>query len=274
VRRVSVEKSVLDIPSHSHAVMLYERREEKHGLVFPFIKAGLDKGEAVVYLSDEEDVENICRELLNFGVDAEGSQGLRVVDSEDWYLEEGSMTKERVFEKFANATRQAEKKGYRGLRVTGEPTYFFKNNLVDMWMDYESSLPRRFDFPMTAVCRYKRSEVTSYDEGRLLPDLLNIHNFVITPKVAKEIEFPEYYFESVNKILSLVLGDTARQALLQYLGNAYGLSRPRILARMPEFSKALEELLGVGGTMIELTILKDLYDKIGLKYDSGKTMLT
>lgn len=267
MKRITAEARTLDIPRSSHAVLFYEREEEKHGVVFPFIKAGLDRGEAAIYLSDEENVETIRRGLEVFGVDVEAHRGLRVVDSEEWYLEHGTMNKRRVVEKWMDAVRQAEKGGYKGLRITGEPTCFFENNLVDSWMDYESSLPRRFDFPMTAICRYKLSDVTSYDEGRLLPDLLRIHNYTITPKLAKEIDFPAYYLDSVNEILGRTLGDTTRQVVLQYLEDTHGLSRLKIPERIPEFRRALEGLLGVGGTSIELEILKDLYNKAGLRYN-------
>lgn len=273
MRRIGFEPRKLDIPRSSHAVLFYEREEEKQRVVFQFVLEGLEKNEAVIYLSDEESVETIRRGLEAFGVEVEACRGLRVIDSVDWYLEQGAIDKRRVVEKWMEAMRQAEEEGYSGLRVTGEPTYFFKNNLVDSWMDYERSLPRRFDLPMTAICRYRLRDLKSYDEGRLLPDLLKIHNYAITPELDKEMNFPAYYLESVNDILNRILGDKTGQVLLYYLESVYGLCRSEIPGRINEFRRSLEDLLGTGGTMIELAILKDLYNKIGLAYDQRGSRL-
>lgn len=250
-------------------MLFYESEEEKSEWVLPFVREGLDNGEAVIYVSDEGDVEPIRREFENLGIDL-AHKGLRIVDSEDWYLEHGRINKERVVEKLMDATRQALKKGYKGLRVTGELSAPFKNNLVEQLIDYESSLPRRFQFPLTAICRYKVSDITSYDKGRHLPDLLRTHHFVITPKLQKVLNFDTYYLELINETLDNIFGDATRQTLLHRLEKTYGLPRSKIPMSTSEFRRALESLLGEGGTMIEETILKKLYDEIGLRYDSRR----
>ena len=256
------------IPASSHAVLFYETEEEMYKWILPFIKEGLENGESVIYVSDGDDVR--CqREFENYGIDVKAHKGLMIVDVEDWYLERGNMDKEKVVKKWMDATCMAKELGFRRMRVTGGSTYFFKNDMVGSFMAYERSLPRYFTFPMTVICRYKISDVASYDEGRLLPELLKIHSYVITPNLAEEIDFPEYYLESINETLDSIFGEATRQTLLYHMENKYGLPMSEIPMRTLEFRRALESLLGTGGKLIEHAILKHLYSKTGLRYDSG-----
>lgn len=264
--RAQLRSFIREAPTSSHMVLIYGDPEEMREVVFTFIKDGLEKGEAAIYLSGDEGPEQASRELEDFGLDVNDDKMLRVTDSEDWYVRRGTIDKDRVTEKWMKALRDALHDGYKGLRVTGEPTYFFRSGSVDSWMDYERSLPRRFEFPITAICRYKLSDLRFYEDGQLLPELIRIHSHTITPRFAKEIDYRSFFVDSVNRILNKILGETTRQLILSYLEMRHSLPRGEIPYKADEFKQYLSSIVGIGAKLVEEEILSDLYKKVGLKY--------
>lgn len=262
-----IEIRSFQIPASSHTVLFYETEKEMYGRILPFMKEGLDSGEAIIYVSDRDDGRH-TREFENFGIDMSTCKGLRIVDVEDWYLDHGRLSGEKVTKKWNDAVHWANESGFKKLRVTGGTSYFFENDMIDQLMNYESSLPKRFPFPNTAICRYKNSDVASHDEGYLFIELLRSHSHVVTPSTVEDIDFPAYYLESINDTLDYIFGEETRKTLLDHLENMYALSRSEIPMKPSEFRKALERLLGAGGTLVDHAILKHLYSKIGLRYDS------
>jgi len=255
----------LKIPSSSHSILFYENEEEKNGQILSFIKDGLDNGEAAIYISDRDD-DRYQRLFGNFDIDIK-SKGLRVVDVMDWYLDHGSLNGKKVVKKLNDAMHWANKSGFKKLRVTGGTAYFFENKMVDELMSYELSLPKRFSLPITAICQYKSGDVASHDEGTLLTDLLRVHGTIVTPNLVKEMNFQAYYLEAVEAALDTIFGETTRQALLYHINKKYALPKQDIPVRPLEFRRALESLLGPGGTLVDRAIQKQIYTKIGLRHN-------
>lgn len=171
----------LHFPSFYHNVLFCDNVEYKCAL--PFIMDGLAKKETVIYISDEDDIEAM-RQNYQLGL----FQGLSLVDSEDWYMENRKLNKVKLLRQWMEALHQAFKEGYKGLRIMGGTSFFFRNNLVDQLMSYERALPKIFGIPITAICRYKISDILSFDKS-YLPELLKIHNTIIIR--ATKIDFLE-----------------------------------------------------------------------------------
>lgn len=51
------------------------------------------------------------------------------------------------------------KNGKKGLRAFVMMDCFFENDFVTDVLDYESSLPEKFDIPITAICAYKKNAI-------------------------------------------------------------------------------------------------------------------
>ena len=133
-------------------------------------------------------------------------------------------------------------------------------------MDYESSLPKKFDFPLAAICRYSLDDLISYGDGSLLPELIKIHSHTITSTFAGEVNFQAYYLQSVVESLNRILPKTVSSLFLDYLEMRCQLPRNEIPNKMEEFEKELGKFFGPSGSIImSKHILKNLYSKIGLK---------
>lgn len=235
-------------------------------MTFPFLKHGLEKGEAIIYLSDEQSPRQIVKDMSTFGIDVdrhEKTGALRILDGEEWHVENGTINKELVVKKLMKALSDATKKGFCGLAVSGEPTYFFSHNILDPWMEYERSLPRTFDFPITAVCRYKTLDLTSHNMNYLL-ELVRIHSHSITSTFIQKIDFQNLFLESVDNTFKRILGELGTHSVYHCLENKCKLPKSNIGDKMWLFYEALNNLFGAGANVLQKEVLEDICSKLGL----------
>ena len=74
--------------------------------------------------------------------------------------------------------------------------------------------------------------------------------------------FNRFLLESVDEGLSLV-GKSAKKAVYFDLEKNFNITRDDVPQRIEEFANALEKMFGLGAKMIEIQIMKKLYEKIG-----------
>ena len=256
-------------PKGSHMVLFYNSQKEKHQIIFPFIEHGLEKGEAIIYLSDEESPRWTIKEMSTFGLDVhkhEKSGALKILNGEEWYVEKRTINKELVVKKWMKALSDATKNGFCGLRVSGEPTYFFRHNILEPWMEYERSLPRRFDFPLTAICRYRTRDLESHDMSYLL-ELVRIHSHSITCTSFQEVDFQSFFLESVDNTFKRILGESGAHAVYHFLENKHKLPKSSIGEKADLFDEALDNLFGPGRKVLQKEVLKTACAKLGITCD-------
>ncbi len=59
------------------------------------------------------------------------------------------------------------------------------------------------------------------------------------------------------------LGDSSKQALYTHLENVFNINKEEIPDRMNKFAEALEEIFGFGARLLEIRIMKCLYEEVG-----------
>lgn len=156
-----VEKKLNTIALHDHLCLLYNNTEEQLASAIPFIRIGLERHEKCVYIVDENTTETVLDAMRAQGIDIgmvlqDGS--LTITSKHDTYLRNGYFDPDEMIQFLANATMQAEREGYSGLRVTGEMSWMFGGEPgTDRLMEYEAKLN---DFFQThnalALCQYNR----------------------------------------------------------------------------------------------------------------------
>jgi hypothetical protein len=85
----------------------------------------------------------------------------------------------------------------------------------------------------------------------------------IVGKPASYIEdFNRFLLEAVDDGLS-PLGSIAKQAVYVHLRKKFDITKEDIPNRIDEFAAAIEEIFGVGAQLIEIQIMKSLYERVG-----------
>lgn len=74
--------------------------------------------------------------------------------------------------------------------------------------------------------------------------------------------FEELLLEAVDEGLSS-LGDSSKQVVYFHLEKTFNLNRQEIPYKVEEFAEAIEKIFGLGAKVLEIVIMKQLYEKIG-----------
>lgn len=178
-----------------HCMLFYESRKYKQLILFTFLKAGLDKGEAVIYVASDESPRRIKKAMLDFGLDVEEyarTNALNIVDYRNWYIIDGEFDIERTMGLWMKSLNEATTNGFKGLRVVGEMACFPKHGMIDELIEYERALHSVLEIPLTAICAYHANIMNkAIEEERyynLYFDLIKSHKkFLFTSSEEKDI---------------------------------------------------------------------------------------
>jgi sugar-specific transcriptional regulator TrmB len=167
----------------NHLIFIYDSPDAKYNVLFNYLKAGLDKGEAGVYVAGDENPSQIRAAMKKFGLgveDYEKTGALQLFGYEDIYIVNGKFSMPTTMNSWNKLYNDVLKMGFKGLRVTGEMTCFFKHNLIQELIEYEKALHTILDIPIIAVCAYNASQINkSKDPANLYSELARAHGTVL-----------------------------------------------------------------------------------------------
>jgi hypothetical protein len=169
----------------AHAVGLYNAEEFKLEIAFPFLKAGLLKGEAVAYLAPEHKQSLIAKEILNYGINGDYLRNgtFTIMSAYDWYLEKGKAQGKTIIANWNELLKEKRRAGFAGLRVVGEMDTFFDYGKVEELLKYEELLGRRFEMDFSGLCLYN-TERLDYEQ---LFRICKSHGHIISKGVVGEM---------------------------------------------------------------------------------------
>ncbi len=169
-----------------HAIMFYTNRSDKHHVLFTYLKAGLDNGEAAIYVAGDESPNRIKEAMRRFGLNVEQyekTHALSVLDYPKWYMRKGKFDIRNTVALWKKSSDEAFMRGFKGLRVVGEMGYFFTHGMINELVIYERSLHRELEIPLTAICAYDDTLVLKGAEDqhylKLYLDLIIAHKTIL-----------------------------------------------------------------------------------------------
>lgn len=167
----------------NHVIFVYDSAEAKHQVLFNYLKAGLTNNEAAVYVASDEKPSQIQEAMKDFGIDIEKYEkggALQVLSYRDIYIIDGKFSLTTTMNLWNRLFNEALKKGFNGLRVTGEMACFFQHDLVKELLEYEKALHRILDTPMIAICAYNTNMLNkANDPINLYTELVKAHGTVL-----------------------------------------------------------------------------------------------
>ena len=173
---------VKELKATDHVIMFYSKPEDKREVLFTYLKAGLDQGEAAAYVATQESPDEIMDSMRSFGVDVDRFQksgALRVLSYKDFYFKGDKFTIPGTMNLWKTLLDEVTAKGFKGFRVTGEMACFFEKKMVKELLEYENALHRVLELPLTAICAYDAEAVAKEGRGGLYLDLIKAHRSVI-----------------------------------------------------------------------------------------------
>jgi hypothetical protein len=182
MERSEIIEFVSGMKPKDHVIMFYSKPEDKREVLFAYLKAGLDDGEAAAYVAGQESPEAIGQGMKSYGVDVdvfERSGALHIINYSNWYAINGAFSILKTLNSWKKYFYKSITKGFKGLRIAGEMACFFENRMVKELVEYEKSLHRTFEVPMSGICAYDSEVVGREENWHLFLDLIRAHSSVI-----------------------------------------------------------------------------------------------
>ena len=161
-----------------HAVALYDNEGFKREISFPFLKAGLSRGEAAVYVVSEDKLDSEVREIQKCGIDVDSlpKEAFTIVSAYEWYLKKGRAKAKTILTNWQTLIHEKKKAGFVGLHAAGEVAVFIVNGKSEELLRYEKSLGRQFAFDLCVLCLYDKNML----EERYLTQVFHRHGHMIS----------------------------------------------------------------------------------------------
>ncbi len=168
-----------DLDWGSHFCVFYHGKEELEPLLVSFIRAGLEGGEACVWVTSgtikaDEAKAALERAIPDFDKRAKSGQ-IEIIKAKDWYTKTGKFDSEEVFAGWNEKAMKAKERGFKGLRATGDTSWLSTEDW-DKFVEYESNIePRIRGQNMIVLCSYSLALWEAYQ----MIDVVSTHEFAL-----------------------------------------------------------------------------------------------
>lgn len=144
-----------------HSILFHDTEDIKRGITYPFLLAGLLKGEAVVYVVSEHKLDSENINVRGYGIRVEdfGKEAFTTLSAEEWYMKKGKAQAGTIIANWQNLIKQKQKDGFKGLYLAGEMNVFFDYANSNELLRYEEMLNSQFPSNMCALCLYDTNKL-------------------------------------------------------------------------------------------------------------------
>jgi two-component system, LuxR family, sensor kinase FixL len=162
-----------DVPWGAHLCMFYRDPLELLDAVTPFIAAGLEDGEYCMWItappvSDEEAVHAL-KDILPATQDYLEHGQLEIVPYNAWYLRGEEFDHQQVIERWVSRADHAQRMGFAGIRITGNPIWL---NSPEQWAQfgqYEQQVHESIKHQqIIALCTYASAQCDTNNMAQVL----------------------------------------------------------------------------------------------------------
>ena len=166
-----------------HAAILYWKHEELLDCVVPYLVAGVEAGDKVVYVADDLETTRIADALRRTGIDVDAlvtAGRLVVMSAKDAFFADGTFDCDRALEGVRQLAQQAAADGYRRVRFSVEMTYLLAQVPgIERGVEFEARANDEIfaQYPFVCICSFNASRATS---NHIISDVLATHPILIS----------------------------------------------------------------------------------------------
>jgi hypothetical protein len=192
VPRQSIRLCGQEIDQPGHICAFFSSVEEEYETLIPYLKDGVDAGEQVLNVLDEERLRDHRQRLDAAGVPVDGGR-LTIASSEDTYLEGGHFDMDRMIG-FVRDRLVAAAAAGRCVRTAGWMDWVHREEVrTERAMEYEARMNLLVPtFDCTFMCIFDLTKVS----GELMVDIMSTHPYVVLKGRVRQNPFyipPEVY---------------------------------------------------------------------------------
>ena len=174
-----------DVLWGTHFCQFYETREDLIEILVPYFKAGLENNEFCMWITSEplrvEDAITALKKQVPNLDDYINRDQIEILDYSQWYTKPGYFDPDKVLEGWIEKKEQALKRGFEGLRLTGD-TFWLENRDWKKFTEYEAAVNSVIgQHQMLAVCTYSLDKCSASE----IVDVVSNHRFALVKRQAK-----------------------------------------------------------------------------------------
>ena len=176
---------ISDAPWGTHFCQFYETREDLVDILVPYFKAGLENNELCMWITSEplkvEDAKAELKKVVK-NLDHFIKKGqIEILDYSEWYTKSGKFDANNVLQGWVEKENQALKRGYDGLRLSGN-TFWLRKRDWRNFTDYEEKVNNVIGkYRMIAICTYSLGKC----EASEVIDVISNHQFALIRREGK-----------------------------------------------------------------------------------------
>jgi hypothetical protein len=203
--------------THSaHICAFFDSEKQEYECLVPYFAEGLARGEQVVTIRDSAKCGAHIDRLRASGAipvaDAMKSNRLRVVASEETYLQNGVFEVDRMYRMIKTTLEEADREGFTRVRTCGDMSWALRDMPgTEELMQYESQVNQLIvEHDCTLMCTY---DVNRFS-GRAIMDVLATHPAVLLGDRIYENPYyqaPREFLQTLLRRGSTPLGKVARE---------------------------------------------------------------
>jgi len=200
---------------HEHRCLIYDTQEQQLAAALPYLKAGLERRERCLYITEENTAATIVEALRKDGADVDRclrNGALIITGIQETYLKQRRFDPDWMLGFLTQTSAEATAAGFSGLRVLGEMTWVLgTNSSIDKLIEYESKLNRFVrEHAARVICQYNRNRFSP----ELILSVIHTHPVVVyggiickNPYYVPPDEFlkPNQAAREVERLLSNIL---------------------------------------------------------------------
>lgn len=184
-RRKTGTEIIGDVPWGTHICQFYQTKKDLIDILVPYFKAGLENNEFCMWITSEplkvEDAKAALKKVVK-NLDHFIKKGqIEILDYSEWYTKSGKFDANNVLQGWVEKENQALKRGYDGLRLSGNTFWLAKGDWRN-FTDYEEEVNKVISkYRMIAICTYSLGKCGA--SGVI--DVVSNHQFALIRREGK-----------------------------------------------------------------------------------------
>jgi PAS domain S-box-containing protein len=173
------------VPWGTHFCQFYQDPRDLIDILIPYFKEGLEHNEYCVWVTSEplgieEARAALARGVANLENYFQKGQ-LEILDYSHWYTPDGQFEAGRVLEGWVARLETAKRRGFEGLRLSGNTFWLEKRDWRD-FTEYEAMVDAIIgQYPMLAICTYSLARCGAAE----IMDVVSNHAFALIKRAGK-----------------------------------------------------------------------------------------
>ena len=190
----------MQVPCGSHICYIYTNDDERLRLLAAYLKAGRERGEESLFITESIEPHDLGERLTDEGFDPDGKPACDLRHARDAYYGGGVFEPDEMLDALANNYVEAREAGSVGHRCTGDTSWLTRQIPgAERMLEYEAKLtPVLDEYPTTAVCQYDARLFS----GEFLAEVIQLHPYLVVEGQLVENPYfvePEEYLEHQNQ---------------------------------------------------------------------------